>query len=219
MKGEKNMETNKILKKIYEELKDKIEKNNNQIFLKEYTIPSINYNYKSEDTKDLFFASGIEMEIERMMILFENKIYYSNYEDKYFFSNNEETVKKKMLTEIEKKTTQKTKMKQQLSEKIDNEYKELVEDLKQCTPEVILERAYEKVSKEEMTYKIKDKEYSIIELKALLKRKNILAECYDEWLESDGNFNEVLEYAIDTRIELIVADYKEEKSKNRKESR
>ena len=98
-------------------------------------------------------------------------------------------------------------LKQKFDDKIDNEYEEFIEELKQCSPQVILERAYEKVSKEEMVYKIKDKDYTVSDLKALLKTDGILQECYDEWLKSDGNFNEVLEYAVDERIDLIIDDY------------
>ena len=104
-------------------------------------------------------------------------------------------------------------LKQKFDDKIDNEYEEFIEELKQCSPQVILERAYEKVSKEEMVYKIKDKDYTVSDLKALLKTDGILQECYDEWLKSDGNFNEVLEYAVDERIDLIIDDYKERNKK------
>lgn len=71
-------------------------------------------------------------------------------------------------------------LKSKFDEKIDNEFEELIEDLKQCRPEVIIERAYEKVSKEEMIYKIKDKNYTVADLKALLKVDGILQQCYDE---------------------------------------
>ncbi len=106
-------------------------------------------------------------------------------------------------------------LKQKFDDKIDNEYEEFIEELKQCSPQVILERAYEKVSKEEMVYKIKDKDYTVSDLKALLKTDGILQECYDEWLKSDGNFNEVLEYAVDERIDLIIDDYKERNKKQK----
>ena len=104
-------------------------------------------------------------------------------------------------------------LKQKFDDKIDKEYEEFIEELKQCPKEVILERAYEKVSKEEMVYRIQDKDYTVSDLKALLKTDGILQECYDEWLKSDGNFNEVLEYAVDERIDLIIDDYKERNKK------
>ena len=51
-------------------------------------------------------------------------------------------------------------LKDQLDKKIDKEFNDFIQELKRCKPEVILERAYEKISKEEMIYKIKDREYS-----------------------------------------------------------
>lgn len=106
-------------------------------------------------------------------------------------------------------------LKEKLSEKLNNEFKNFIDNLKLCTPEVIIERAYEKVSKEEMIYKIKDKHYTVADLKALLKVDEILQECYDEWLKSDFNFNEVLEYAVDERIDSIIDEYKEKNKKGR----
>ena len=64
-----------------------------------------------------------------------------------------------------------------------------------------------------MIYKIKEKDYSVSDLKALLKSDDILDECYDEWLNSDGNFNELLEYPVDERIDSIIDDYRERKQK------
>lgn len=106
---------------------------------------------------------------------------------------------------------------QRVQEKLTNEYNDFINELKKERPQVIIERAYEKVCKEEMVYAFDKKSLSANECKALLKCPNILEDCYDEWLKSDGNFNEILEYAIDNSIEHIVDDFKREQ-KN-KESR
>ena len=66
----------------------------------------------------------------------------------------------------------KTELKAKLDNKIDKEYEDLLADLRNSTPQVIIERAYEKVSKEEMIYRIKEKDYTINELKILLKQDN-----------------------------------------------
>ena len=110
-------------------------------------------------------------------------------------------------------------MKRKFEEKINKEFRKFVDSLKQCDPEIIINNAYELVSKQEMIYKIIDKDYTTSELKALLKTKGILNECYDEWLKSDGNFNEVLEYAVDSRIDLILDDFKEKNKEKTRESR
>ena len=113
----------------------------------------------------------------------------------------------------------KIELKVKLDNKIDNEYEDLLSDLRKSTPQVIIERAYEKVSKEEMIYRIKEKDYTINELKILLKQDNLLQECYDEWLDSDGGFNQVLEDSVDERIEFIIEESekesREKKTKNR----
>ena len=113
----------------------------------------------------------------------------------------------------------KTELKAKLDNKIDKEYESLLADLRNSTPQVIIERAYEKVSKEEMIYRIKEKDYTINELKILLKQDNLLQECYDEWLDSDGGFNQVLEDSVDERIEFIIEESekesREKKTKNR----
>lgn len=113
----------------------------------------------------------------------------------------------------------KEELRKKLNEKIDKEFNDFISELRGCSSQVIIERAYEKVSKEEMIYKIKDKDYTITELKALLKKDNILEECYDEWLKADGNFNEFLDYAVEKRIAIIVDNYKENIRKNGQESR
>ena len=110
-------------------------------------------------------------------------------------------------------------LKQRVQEKLTNEYNDFISELKKEKPEVIIERAYEKVCKEEMIYVFEKKDLSASECKSLLKCSNILSDCYDEWLKSDGNFNEMLEYAVDNSIEHIVDDYKREMKQKKKEIR
>ena len=94
--------TEQIFTKIYTNLKEEILKEDNTVFIKEYEIPSKNY---SKDMNfDLWFASGIEMQLYQMMKEFDDKIFFYSYKDKYFFSNNEEKAKEVMLKEIKKET-------------------------------------------------------------------------------------------------------------------
>lgn len=105
-------------------------------------------------------------------------------------------------------------LKAEVIEKIEKEYDDFITELKRKTAEEIInEHCYEKVTKEEMLYKIRERDYETKELKALLKTENILSQCYDEWLSNDGNFNEILEYSVDNTIELITNDYRQKKSK------
>lgn len=102
--NEKNYKdkTEQIFKNIYKDLKEEMLKEDNTIFIKEYEIPSKNY---SKDMNfDLWFASGIEMQLYKMMEQFDNKVFFYSYKDKYYFSNNEQKAKETMLKEVEKET-------------------------------------------------------------------------------------------------------------------
>lgn len=110
-------------------------------------------------------------------------------------------------------------LRQRVQEKLTNEYNDFINELKNERPNVILERAYEKVCKEEMLYAFEKKSLDINECKALLKYSNVLDDCYSEWLKSDGNFNELLEYSVDNSIEHITEDFKMEQKKKNKGSR
>ena len=97
------MKTSDMFKKIYMEIKEEMTKNANEIFLKEYNIPSINYHSEEIELEDPYFASGIEMEIDRILQTFDYKVFVSSYQDKYFFSNNEETVNKALIKYLDEK--------------------------------------------------------------------------------------------------------------------
>ena len=110
-------------------------------------------------------------------------------------------------------------LKQRVQEKITNEYNDFIVELKKERPEVIIERAYEKVCKEEMLYVFEKNDLSVNECKSLLKCSNILDDCSSEWLKSDGDFNEMLEYAVENSIEHITEDFKREQKQKNKDSR
>ena len=94
--------TEQIFTKIYTDLKEEMLKEDNTVFIRAYEIPSKNY---SKDMNfDLWFASGIEMQLHQMMKEFDDKVFFYSYKDKYFFSNNEEKAKEVMLKEIKKET-------------------------------------------------------------------------------------------------------------------
>ena len=92
--------TNDMFKKIYTELKEEISKNSKEVFVKEYYIPSINYNPDDKSILDHYFTSGIEMELDRIIKQLDNKVYYCNFKDKYYFSNDEFLALRTMNKEI-----------------------------------------------------------------------------------------------------------------------
>ena len=106
-------------------------------------------------------------------------------------------------------------LKEKLREKINKEYYNFVTELKKLEAKEIIDRAYEYVCKQEMIYIYENKEFSEQEYKALLKCTDVLSDCYDEWLKTDANFNELLEYAVDNSTEHILDDFKQKiKQKN-----
>lgn len=178
------MKTEQIFRKIYQELKEQIS-NNNDVFIKEYVIPSINYDPDNENIDNKYFASGIVMELDRMMGFFENKIYYSSYKDKYFFSNNEEKTKERMITEINNdmpkdNTSKEELLKGKLFEKVENEYKKFENELRQKTPDEIIENAYKLTAMDGIIEELKERSFDLDELKALLKESNLLGVFYTD---------------------------------------
>ena len=55
--NKKTITTNDLFKKIYSELKEIIEENSNKIFIKEYYIPSINFNPDDMSISDHYYTS------------------------------------------------------------------------------------------------------------------------------------------------------------------
>ncbi len=218
--------TEQIFSKIYQDLKEEISQNNGKIFLKEYTIPSINYNPQDKDRENMYFTSGIEMELERIVSFFENKVYYKSYKDKYFFSNDLKLVQEKMLKELEKenerggnKMEKTEELKEKLFEKLETELEDFEQKLKQKTVDEILESAYELTVKREIIGEIKEKNLDEDELKALLKEDNLLSEFYEDWRNSDGRLGEEISYTMDDTIDIVVKEYEKEKNIKSKESR
>ena len=219
-------ETKQIFSKIYQDLKEEMTNNNENTFLKEYTIPSINYNPDSENRDNMHFASGIEMELYQMMKQFDYKVYFSSYKDKYFFSNDLKLVQEKMLKELEKenerggnKMEKTEELKEKLFEKLETELEDFEQKLKQKTVDEILESAYELTVKREIIGEIKEKNLDEDELKALLKEDNLLSEFYEDWRNSDGRLGEEISYTMDDTIDIVVKEYEKEKNIKNKESR
>lgn len=125
----------------------------------------------------------------------------------------EERIKMKHFYDGELHTIEE-KLSFKLSEKLVKEYNNFIKELVKLDPINIIDRAYEKVCKQEMVYVFEKQALSATEYKALLRCSNILNECYDEWLKSDGNFNEMLEYTVENRVDIIVNDFRE---KNKRE--
>lgn len=110
-------------------------------------------------------------------------------------------------------------LKQKLEEKLDLEYKELVEKLKKCNPEEIINRAYELVVKDEIIGQIKEMNLEKTEVKAMLKENDLLSECYEDWKNADGALGETVYPTIVDTIDIITAEYEKEIKQKMQESR
>lgn len=95
-------------------------------------------------------------------------------------------------------------LRNKLVKKLEKELADFKASLKGLPGEQIIENSYKITCMETIQdYLINDKDYSRFELKTLLKREQILEECYDDWLSNDGSLREALEYSIDDTIDTI----------------
>lgn len=93
-----------------------------------------------------------------------------------------------------------------LYNKVQQEYDNFLEELQQMPAEEIIERAYEKVIKEEFVCICEYDELPQLQAKALYNLKNPLAELYQEWLSDDLSLTEDLKYAIQWRAESAIKE-------------
>lgn len=111
------------------------------------------------------------------------------------------------------------KLRQELDEKLDSEYNNYVEILKQESKDEIIKNAYKLTVKEQIKEEIKDRNLDKDEIKALLQENNVLDNCYDRWIDDDSKLQEAFEFIVDDEIEEITEEYKEMKRHKNKESR
>lgn len=84
------------------------------------------------------------------------------------------------------------------------------------SPKEAVDNAYELVVKQEILDSFNyDMSYDKEKLQALLKQDNLLSQAYDEWLSTDGNLREALQYSVDNVVEMAVEDGKELKLSNK----
>lgn len=104
-------------------------------------------------------------------------------------------------------------LKDKLSIKIVNEYNDFIRELYKLSPEEIVDKSYEKVAKEEIVYIVEENDYSDEKYKLMLNEEDLLDGLYNEWLTSDGNFNELLGYSIERFVNYLVQKSKENRDK------
>ena len=110
-------------------------------------------------------------------------------------------------------------LKEKLEQKLNQELQIFKEKLRNSDPDIIMDKAYELVSKEEIVYIITEKNYTKSELMGLLKTNGILNHCYDEWLKSDENYSEALDYSVNRRINSILDNIKKKEIQKNRDAR
>ena len=102
-----------------------------------------------------------------------------------------------------------------LYEKVQAEYDAFIEELKQMTPEQVIDKAYQKVIKENMVIAIQDMELTPSEAKALCREKYPLDRMYQEWLDTDVSGMQMLKDSIDDTAKQAVKEMKEKQKESR----
>ena len=111
-------------------------------------------------------------------------------------------------------------MKDKLYKKLEQELKDFKVEIKERGVDYAIDRAYELTTKQEIIDSIKhDHQLSKTEIKALLKRKNVLDELYDDWLIFDGNMREHINNSIDKSLNIITENYKKDRIKTKNDAR
>ena len=91
-----------------------------------------------------------------------------------------------------------------LYEKAQKEYDDLIAELKELPSEQVIERAYEKVIKENILCILEDSQRDQKEAKALYLEKYPLDRAYQDWLKSDVSETAMLRDSVDdTSIDAL----------------
>ena len=99
--------------------------------------------------------------------------------------------------------------------KVQAEYDAFIEELKRMTPEQVIDRAYEKVTKENMVMVIQENNLEPSEAKALCREKYPLDRMYQEWLDTDVSEMQMLKDSIDDTAKKAVKEMKDKQKESR----
>ena len=102
-----------------------------------------------------------------------------------------------------------------LYEKVQAEYDAFIKELKRMTPEQVIDRAYEKVTKENMVTIIREENLTPAEAKALNREKYPLDRMYQEWLDTDVSEMQMLKDSIDDTAKKAVKEMKDKQKESR----
>ena len=91
---------------------------------------------------------------------------------------------------------QKYAFSQILYNRADAEQQAYIRELRENSPNVIIDVSYQKAVRDELLYTLKETDLSVNQLKNLLKHEYPLEACYNEWVKNNLSMKEILEVSI-----------------------
>ena len=95
-------------------------------------------------------------------------------------------------------------LRQMLLERMQQEYDAFIERLLLQAPEVILRASYEKVFKEDIMQIVENGSLAPEHVRALLKEKNPLEGCYQNWLREEETYMENLQNSVEKYAKDVI---------------
>lgn len=105
-----------------------------------------------------------------------------------------------------------------LWEKATKEQSDYIENLKTLSPEDIIDKAYEKIMRDDILYIFEGDYLSEKQVAELIKLDYPLSACYDEWMDTDVSHMEMLRDTIDSFTKRLVKENENSKQINNKKS-
>lgn len=100
---------------------------------------------------------------------------------------------------------------EKFEEKVNNDYDEFLKKMRKLGTDEIIENAYEISIKLIIKDILLEKYLTADEVKLLLKCGNVIDVCYDKWIDMEEDFGDVIELAIDKKIEDLEDEEEEPK--------
>lgn len=102
-----------------------------------------------------------------------------------------------------------------LYEKVQAEYDAFIGELKTKPAEEVIEKAYEKVFKEELVCICEFANFDRKEAKAMYLEKYPLDRMYQDWLKSDASYMDMLRDSVDDSLKSAAAERRDKQRESR----
>ncbi len=108
--------------------------------------------------------------------------------------------------------SKKSEMNDKLYGKLEAEYNGFIDNLKTLPPEEIISKSYEKIFKEDILACFGETQLDYDEAQALYSLENPLTTMYDDWLNMNSSYMDMLRDSIDDSIKSAMEFVKEKPS-------